>query len=271
MAYIFDPIRNTFVDDEDVSLGNKLALNDEEFQKLLDIPGVFRASEAPQPPQRPDVQEIEAINRFMRDNPVEKAEGGRANFADDPLKNFNISELDFDLINPVEPIAPGGNYEDFYKTLQSVDDINPNLRKNYITETELLERLKLPIKRETFFRQKYDNKGVYNKLINITGKPVIGSTINRGGSRDLLYDITNLNEETINFLKDPKSRRTYDFLGTKGQLVLDNPELKQKFIQKYNEGYGGPDILKQIDPNNKLGISNPSKYGTKVLLPYPNH
>ena len=44
MAYIFDPIRNTFVDDEDKSLGNKLALNDDEFQKLLDIPGVFRAS-----------------------------------------------------------------------------------------------------------------------------------------------------------------------------------------------------------------------------------
>ena len=34
LAYIFDPIRNTFVDDEDVSLGNKLALNDEEFEKL---------------------------------------------------------------------------------------------------------------------------------------------------------------------------------------------------------------------------------------------
>ena len=79
MAYVFDPINNTLIDDEDKSLGNKLALNDDEFQKLLDIPGVFRASEAPQPPPRPDVQEIEAINRFMRDNPVEKAEGGRIN------------------------------------------------------------------------------------------------------------------------------------------------------------------------------------------------
>ena len=77
MAYVFDPINNTLIDDEDKSLGNKLALNDNEFQKLLDIPGVFRASEAPQPPPRPDVQEIEAINRFIRDNPVEKAEGGR--------------------------------------------------------------------------------------------------------------------------------------------------------------------------------------------------
>ena len=73
MAYIFDPIRNTFVDDEDVSLGNKLALNDEEFEKLLKIPGVFRASEAPQPPPRPEVLDREAINRFMRDN---NAQGG---------------------------------------------------------------------------------------------------------------------------------------------------------------------------------------------------
>ena len=78
MAYIFDPINNTLIDDEDKSLGNKLALNDDEFQKLLDIPGVFRASEAPQPPERPDVKEIEMFNRFMKDNPRDnKAEGGK--------------------------------------------------------------------------------------------------------------------------------------------------------------------------------------------------
>ena len=81
MAYVFDPINNTLIDDEDKSLGNKFALNDDEFQKLLDIPGVFKASEAPQPPPRPDVQEIELFNRFNRDNPEKKAKGGRVNFA----------------------------------------------------------------------------------------------------------------------------------------------------------------------------------------------
>ena len=76
MAYVFDPINNTLIDDEDKSLGNKLALNEDEFQKLLDIPGVFRASEAPQPAPKQEVLDREAINRFIRDN---RAEGGRIN------------------------------------------------------------------------------------------------------------------------------------------------------------------------------------------------
>ena len=36
MAYIFDPLRNTFIDDEDTSLGNKLALvDDDELEKAI--------------------------------------------------------------------------------------------------------------------------------------------------------------------------------------------------------------------------------------------
>jgi hypothetical protein len=82
LAYIFDPIQNTFIDDEDKSLGNKLALNDDKFQELLEIPGVIRASEAPQPPEKPAVKEIELFNRFNTDYPNikdEKATGGRVN------------------------------------------------------------------------------------------------------------------------------------------------------------------------------------------------
>jgi len=79
LAYIFDPIRNTFVDDEDTSLGNKLALNDtsEEIIKQIDDqfgPGtVFPASELP-PKENP-------YKDFEDRNPA--ANGGmmRQNFA----------------------------------------------------------------------------------------------------------------------------------------------------------------------------------------------
>jgi hypothetical protein len=79
LAYIFDPIRNTFVDDEDTSLGNKLALNDtsEEIIRQIDEqfgPGtVFPASELP-PKENP-------YKDFEDRNPA--ANGGmiRQNFA----------------------------------------------------------------------------------------------------------------------------------------------------------------------------------------------
>ena len=73
MAYIFDPLRNTFIDDEDTSLGNKLALVDnEEIDKVIKQiddkfgPGtVFPASELPE--NKPaEVEQTEQFNRFNK-------------------------------------------------------------------------------------------------------------------------------------------------------------------------------------------------------------
>ena len=108
LAYVFDPINNTLIDDEDKSFGNKLALNDDEFQKLLNIPGVFKASEAPIPPPKQEVQDREAINRFMRDN---KAKGGRINQnTGTNIKTLNPlfpekDPTDFDSFKPLD--VPG--------------------------------------------------------------------------------------------------------------------------------------------------------------------
>ena len=100
MAYIFDPIRNTFVDDEDTSLGNKLALNDtsEEIIRQIDEqfgPGtVFPASELP--PKENPYKDFEDRNpmagiedetrdyylKYLKDRP----EGSKGKPI--PLKNF---------------------------------------------------------------------------------------------------------------------------------------------------------------------------------------
>src|SRR6056300_1048872 len=72
LAYIFDPISNTYIDDEDESLGNKLALSEdaEKIIKQIDDqfgPGtVFPASELP-PKENP-------YKDFEDRNPA--AEGG---------------------------------------------------------------------------------------------------------------------------------------------------------------------------------------------------
>jgi hypothetical protein len=61
LAYIFDPLRNTFIDDEDTSLGNKLALvDDDELDKAIREldekfgPGTVQqgTDNIPQPPKK---------------------------------------------------------------------------------------------------------------------------------------------------------------------------------------------------------------------------
>ena len=60
------------------------------------LPDVFPASEAPIPKVRGDVETIEAINRFVRDNPVEKAEGGRIELSEGGGKAFRLKQLQAD-------------------------------------------------------------------------------------------------------------------------------------------------------------------------------
>jgi len=79
MAYIFDPLRNTFIDDEDTSLGNKLALLDDDLEKAIRElnekfgPGtVQQGTEGiPIPPK--------TLEREMYEKAF-KADGGRVNF-----------------------------------------------------------------------------------------------------------------------------------------------------------------------------------------------
>jgi hypothetical protein len=58
-----------------------------------DLPDVFPASEAPIPKVREDVETMEAINRFVKDNPIEKAEGGRIELGEGGGKAFRLKAL----------------------------------------------------------------------------------------------------------------------------------------------------------------------------------
>ena len=280
MAYIFDPLRNTFIDDEDTSLGNKLALVDDdkldkairELDEKFGSKTIKTLNELPENKPK-EVEDTEAFNRFNK----LYEDGGmvRKNFADNPLQNFQTvanpnqlgdrfvtTDLPFDLVKPVEPIAIGQKI-----TPSPLSDLNPNEAKNYISETDLLKRLGYgggegPYK-ESFYRTKYQNKSVYNKLLNIVGEPVVGPKKRGSAFPELYYDKTNLNKESIKYIMDPKSRVDYDYIGKRGKLVIDDENLKNLFIEKYNEGYGPKHILKVIDPENKLNVTQ-DKYGQAV-------
>jgi len=81
MAYIFDPLRNTFIDDEDTSLGNKLALLDDDLEKAIREIGEKYGSDTIKtldqlPENKPaEVEDTERFNRFNR----MYEDGGRVN------------------------------------------------------------------------------------------------------------------------------------------------------------------------------------------------
>ena len=70
LAYIFDPIRNTFIDDEDKSLGNKLALLDPDLESAIRQIGEKFGPDTIKtldqlPENKPsEVEETESFNRF---------------------------------------------------------------------------------------------------------------------------------------------------------------------------------------------------------------
>ena len=188
MAYIFDPIRNTFVDDEDVSLGNKLALNDEEFEKLLKIPGVFRASEAPKPPK---TIEREMFQNAFKDN---KAQGGRVNLQDglgvmtlDPFKP-TINPIDSGSLENVLgtgiPIVGGASLLEKYFKKKAEED-----KKNIIPSDDKIPgadppegpdftELSLEILREAVKDRDYNKEGFFEN-INKYSKEKHGGNLKR--------------------------------------------------------------------------------------------
>ena len=84
MAYVFDYINNTLIDDEDKSLGNKFAVLDPDLEKAIQElnerfgPGTVQQGTQgiPQPP----IKTPQAIFEFEERMKGRMADGGRVNF-----------------------------------------------------------------------------------------------------------------------------------------------------------------------------------------------
>jgi hypothetical protein len=107
LAYIFDPIRNTFVDDEDKSLGNKFAVLDSDLEAALQElnekfgPGTVRQGTQgiPTPPK--------TIIRDMFQQAF-KADGGRVDLQDgsDEIKTQKVGKYDVQRKGPSGALQP---------------------------------------------------------------------------------------------------------------------------------------------------------------------
>jgi hypothetical protein len=255
LAYIFDPIRNTFVDDEDTSLGNKLALvDDDELDKAIKQieleqgPGtVFPASEAPTPPK--------TIERDMFKNAFKEsaADGGmmRKNFADNPLKNFNTTTESIDFFvnkfgkNVLDNIAlekfgvdfntaanqedPKGAFKNFKKRLVKFEDfIIENNRMPTETEARKIGRIQRDKTITGTGKKEITEEDIRNKLIK-NNKPA--ETFR---SKVIFADKNIQNEFEAELTKRYSFPRTSAAAEAAG--VLNNQQIYEKFLKP--AGYG---------------------------------
>jgi len=118
---------------------------------------------------------------------------------------------------------------------------------------------KLGINESSWLTAKSKKTPVYERVVESIGEP---QKIAEGpGYKTSYWDIDKLDKDKLKYITTKADMPDRGGLGTK---VLNNKELKKKFINAYKQGYAGGDILQVIDPQNTLGV-NQVKYGNAVL------
>jgi len=216
-----------------------------------------------------------------------KAEGGRIGFKDKPLKNFKTvkvtqpSAWSDDLMTfekkvyiDVEPIP--AEMETWFKKThpgKKWENLERYERNNYknafkkfkarpvqqFTGTDADIANKLGINEASWSTAKSKKTPVYNRVVESIGEPQL--IAEKPGHKTAYWDIDKLDADKLTYITTKADMPDRGGLGTK---VLNNKELKKKFINAYKQGYAGGDILQVIDPKNTLGV-NQVKYGNAVL------
>jgi hypothetical protein len=134
-----------------------------------ELPNVFPASKAPIPPVRKDVEEIEAINRFMRANPrTEKAGGGRIGFAegDRGKGEYKRDSLSKTEQKKIKDAFPNTKF-DFDKYRYGVKKY-PNIKNQNITNKDYTKVIRFI--KKGFTKGKGEGLNVRGQLYSVEGK-----------------------------------------------------------------------------------------------------
>ena len=141
MAYVYDPINNTLIDDEDKSLGNKFAVLDPDLEKAIQElnerfgPGTVQQGTQgiPQPP----IKIPQAIFEFEERMKGRMAEGGRINLQEGT-----------DILIPKYPdlrmFPPNLNEDQAKAKAKILDKFKKDLKKYLLKEIKDFKKIALP-------------------------------------------------------------------------------------------------------------------------------
>ena len=137
MAYVFDPINNTLIDDEDKSLGNKFAVLDPDLEKVLQElnerfgPGTIQ--EGTQGIPQPPIKTPQAIFEFEERMKGRMADGGRINLQEGT-----------DILIPKYPDLRMFTQDQAKAKAKVINKFKNDLRKFLLKEIKDFKKIALP-------------------------------------------------------------------------------------------------------------------------------
>ena len=221
MAYVYDPINNTLIDDEDKSLGNKLGLMNGgrvNFENGSDNPFI----------------DIEDLNKKLQqanlNRKTESIDFYIDKFGEDLLNKITQEKFGIDFRNvPVEKDDPKGTIKNFKKRLLKFEDfIKENNRMPTESEARKLGRIDRDKTIMETGGKKVTEEDVRNKLIK-KNKPA------ETFRKKIIFADKNIQNEF-----EAELRKRYSFPRTSAAAeaagVLNNQQIYEKFLKP--AGYG---------------------------------
>jgi hypothetical protein len=264
MAYIFDPLRNTFIDDEDTSLGNKLALLDDDLEKAIrELNEKFGPDTIKTLDQLPENKptEVEDTERFNRFNRMYE-DGGmvRQEFA--PKNKIRLAGTT--TPGKYEVQAASSKWLQNYSYADLLSDLEKGLSKMEIAKNVYQNNKQLydsiPIEEEKFLK-------MYNNVEDAKVAKIANSIKNRLDKKPELKKLNEKNTATLKklensvvkdvdkWIKNNKSK----YVGKQGAYKLFETDLF-KFLEK--------DYSRLI--KTAKGISESTIAGDKFISKFAN-
>ena len=257
MAYVFDPINNTLIDDEDKSLGNKLAVLDSDLQKVIDGlnekfgPGTIQ--EGTQGIPQPSIKTPQAIFEFEERMKGRMAEGGRIGFdnGSDPfieelnkkLQKANLNRktesIDFyidkfgqETLNEIAQDKHGKNFFEL-----EGDNLN-NLKRRLIKYEDFVKQNnRMPTESEArkFGRTDRDKTIFKTGGEEVTDENIRNKIIEEGKPAEVYKNKIIFADKNIQNEFEAELKKRYSFPRTSAAAeaagVLDNNQIYEKFLK----------------------------------------
>ena len=201
MAYVFDPINNTLIDDEDKSLGNKFAVLDSDLEAAIQSlnekfgPGTIQQGTQGIPP--PPIKTPQAIFEFEERMKGRMAEGGNVRQEFAPKNKIRLAGTT--IPGKYETQAASSKWLQNYSYSDLLADLEKGLSKLEIAKNIYQNNKQLydsiPIKEKSFLKQ-------YNNIEDAKVAKIANSIKNRLQAKPELNKLNEKNTATLKKLEN---------------------------------------------------------------------